>query len=48
LSFKTRLALIERVADTDTLFLTAHFPSPTAARIRSASDGSFRLDHYDD
>jgi glyoxylase-like metal-dependent hydrolase (beta-lactamase superfamily II) len=34
----TRLALMHRYADTDTLLLTGHFPSPTAGRIVSHGD----------
>lgn len=35
MSSKSRTALVEKVADTDTLFLTGHFPSPTAGRVVS-------------
>jgi glyoxylase-like metal-dependent hydrolase (beta-lactamase superfamily II) len=42
---KTRRSLLERCADTDTLLLPAHFPSPTAARVVSGADGlSLRFD----
>ena len=39
LSRATRTALIERYADTDTLILPAHFPTPTAGKIRAAREG---------
>jgi len=32
-SAKTRARIIDRVAETDTVFLTAHFPTPTAGRV---------------
>lgn len=41
-SAETRTRLIESVADTDTLFLTAHFPTPTAGRIVGKGD-AFRF-----
>jgi glyoxylase-like metal-dependent hydrolase (beta-lactamase superfamily II) len=34
----TRLGLMRRYADTDTLVMTGHFPSPTAGRIVSHGD----------
>ncbi len=41
-SGRTRRALCERYADTDTILLPAHFPSPSAYRIDSHR-GAFRL-----
>jgi hypothetical protein len=42
---RTRNAMLERCADTDTLLLPAHFPSPTACRVVSGADGlSLRFD----
>lgn len=38
LSAKTRIALCERHADTDTVILACHFPTPTAGRIRRLRD----------
>ena len=35
---ETRLGLMRRYADTDTLLMTGHFPSPTAGRITSHGD----------
>jgi glyoxylase-like metal-dependent hydrolase (beta-lactamase superfamily II) len=32
-AYRTRLALLEAHADTDTVMLTGHFPGPTAGRI---------------
>ena len=44
LSARTRLALIERYADTDTLIAPAHFASPTMGHICSHGDGfGFKL-----
>ena len=37
-SAQTRLRLIDEVAETDTAFLTAHFPTPTAGRIVRRGD----------
>jgi glyoxylase-like metal-dependent hydrolase (beta-lactamase superfamily II) len=37
----TRRALLERLADTDTLMLPAHFAAPSAVRIVSETDGFF-------
>ncbi len=42
MSARTRIATVERYADTDTLLLTAHFPTPTAGRIISHRD-AFKL-----
>lgn len=39
LAAQTRLRLFERWADTSTLLLTMHFPSPTAGRLVSSSKG---------
>jgi glyoxylase-like metal-dependent hydrolase (beta-lactamase superfamily II) len=36
---KTRRGFLERYCDTDTLCCTAHFPSPSAGKIRRAGDG---------
>jgi glyoxylase-like metal-dependent hydrolase (beta-lactamase superfamily II) len=36
---KTRRNLLERLCDTETLCCTAHFPSPSAARIKRRGDG---------
>jgi glyoxylase-like metal-dependent hydrolase (beta-lactamase superfamily II) len=36
---KTRRAFLERYCDTDTLCCTAHFPSPSAGKIRRAGNG---------
>ena len=38
---RTRRALLEQLADTDTLMLPAHFSGPTAVRIVSEADGFF-------
>ena len=38
-SAKTRLKVVEGLADTDTIMLPAHFPAPTAGRVRSEGDG---------
>jgi glyoxylase-like metal-dependent hydrolase (beta-lactamase superfamily II) len=35
---KTRRSLLERLCDTDTLCCTAHFPSPSAGRIKRRGD----------
>ena len=44
LSARTRRALIERYADTDTLIAPAHFASPTMGHICSHGDGfGFKL-----
>lgn len=43
LSAETRTRLVERVADTSTLFLTAHFPTPCAGRVVSHRD-AFRFE----
>ena len=43
LSTRTRTALCERYAETATIILAAHFPTPVAARIRRHRD-AFRLD----
>lgn len=32
-AYRTRIALLERYADTDTAILTGHFPDPTAGRV---------------
>jgi glyoxylase-like metal-dependent hydrolase (beta-lactamase superfamily II) len=37
-AYETRLGLMRRYADTDTLVMTGHFPSPTAGRIVSRGD----------
>jgi len=37
-AYDTRLAVMRRYADTDTLLMTGHFPSPTAGRIVSHGD----------
>ena len=37
----TRSALLEKLADTDTIMLPAHFAAPTAVRILSEADGFF-------
>ena len=37
----TRRALLEELADTDTIMLPAHFPAPSAVRILSETDGFF-------
>lgn len=42
-SAKTRIAMCERYAETNTIILAAHFPTPVAARIRRNSD-AFRID----
>lgn len=42
LAYRTRLSLLETYADTDTLILTGHFPSPTAGHIVS-HQGAFRF-----
>jgi glyoxylase-like metal-dependent hydrolase (beta-lactamase superfamily II) len=39
----TRRNVLERYCDTETLFCTAHFPSPSAGKIRRRGDG-FRCD----
>jgi glyoxylase-like metal-dependent hydrolase (beta-lactamase superfamily II) len=39
LARKTRTALIEKLADSETLLLPAHFLTPTVGLIRSASEG---------
>lgn len=39
LSQRTRRALLARLADTDTLLLTGHFPTPTVGRIVSVPEG---------
>ena len=39
MAMATRRRVIEACADTDTLLLAAHFPSPTAARVVSSADG---------
>ena len=36
---KSRRSLLERLCDTDTLCCTAHFPSPSAGRIKRRGDG---------
>lgn len=36
---QSRLKILERLADSDDLLLSAHFPSPTAGRICSCSHG---------
>ena len=41
-SHHTRRAFLERHAETDTLIMPAHFPTPTAGRIRSIGD-AFRF-----
>ena len=38
-SARTRTALVERHADTDTVVLAAHFPTPVAGRIRRRGAG---------
>ncbi len=38
---RTRQALLEKLADTDTLMLPAHFAAPSAVRIVSEADGFF-------
>lgn len=43
LSRETRTRIVERLADSPTLALTAHFPSPTAGRIVS-NNGAFRFE----
>ena len=43
---RTRRAFMERYADTDTLVCTAHFPLPSAGRIRAAGAG-FRFEDDD-
>ena len=35
----TRRKVFAEVADTDTVLLPIHFPSPTAGRLRKAADG---------
>jgi glyoxylase-like metal-dependent hydrolase (beta-lactamase superfamily II) len=40
MSTRTRRGLIDRYADTDTLLLSAHFPTPTAGRIISHGQGA--------
>ncbi len=45
LGMQSRRRVLEACADTDTLLLPAHFPSPTAARVVSTADGlSLRFD----
>ena len=39
----TRTAMLERVADTDTLLCPAHFSSPTMGHVVSAGDDGFRF-----
>jgi glyoxylase-like metal-dependent hydrolase (beta-lactamase superfamily II) len=39
LAAKTRRNFLERYCDTDTLCCTAHFPSPSAGKIRRSGDG---------
>jgi hypothetical protein len=39
LGMRTRRRMFESCADTDTLLLPAHFPSPTAARVISTAEG---------
>jgi glyoxylase-like metal-dependent hydrolase (beta-lactamase superfamily II) len=39
LAAKTRRSFLERYCDTDTLCCTAHFPSPSAGRIRRKGEG---------
>lgn len=39
LAMATRQRVLEGCADTDTLLMPAHFPSPTAARVTSTADG---------
>jgi glyoxylase-like metal-dependent hydrolase (beta-lactamase superfamily II) len=39
LGMRSRQKVFESCADTDTLLLPAHFPSPTAARVVSTADG---------
>jgi hypothetical protein len=39
MGLRTRRRVLESCADTDTLLLPAHFPSPTAARVISTADG---------
>ena len=41
-SRQTRRTLIERLAETDTIILAAHFPAPTAGRIVCARE-AFRI-----
>ena len=41
-SAKTRIAMLERVADTNTLLCPAHFPSPTMGHVVSASGDGYR------
>jgi len=36
---RTRRGFLERYCDTDTLCCTAHFPSPSAGKIRRKGDG---------
>lgn len=38
LSAETRVRLVERIAETGTILLTAHFPTPTAGRIERRRD----------
>jgi hypothetical protein len=38
-SAKTRRSFLERYCDTETLCCTAHFPSPSAGRIKRWGDG---------
>ena len=42
-ALKTRIGLLERVADTSTLLLPGHFPGPTAGRVVSHAD-AFRFE----
>jgi glyoxylase-like metal-dependent hydrolase (beta-lactamase superfamily II) len=39
MGMRTRRRVLESCADTDTLLLPAHFPSPTAARVVSTAEG---------
>ena len=42
-SAETRARIIDQVAETDTAFLTAHFPTPTAGRIVRSGE-AFRFE----
>lgn len=46
LAATTRRAFLERYCDTPTLCCTAHFPSPSAGRIKRWGDG-YRMEHLD-
>jgi hypothetical protein len=39
LAVKTRRSFLERYADTDTVWFTTHFPSPSAGYVRSWDEG---------